>query len=73
MSPSYTELSVVSDRLQDFRKEDRFEITGENVASKLRMLSKEQGIIVGRIIRDVLYEAELGTLTRHSKVIVNDS
>ena len=37
MSQSYAVLSLVKDRLQDLGKEDMFEITGKNVASKLRM------------------------------------
>jgi len=45
MSPSYTVLSLGNDRLQDLGKEDMFEITtGKNVASKLRILTKEQRI-----------------------------
>jgi hypothetical protein len=46
MSPSYAVLSLVNDRLQDLGKEDMFEITGKNVASKLRILTKEQRIIL---------------------------
>jgi hypothetical protein len=37
MSPSHAVLFLVKDRLQDLGKEDMFEITGKNVASKLRM------------------------------------
>jgi len=72
MSPSYAVLSLVNDRLQDLGKEDMFEITtGKNVASKLRILTKEQRIIAKKLINDVLYEAELGSLTRNSRLIVN--
>jgi hypothetical protein len=42
------------------------------VASKLRTLPKEQRIIAEKIINDVLYEPELGTLTRNSILIVNE-
>jgi len=45
MSPSHAVLSLVKDRLQDLGKEDMFEITGKNVASKLRILTTEQRII----------------------------
>jgi len=71
MSPSYAELSLVNDRLQDLGKEDMFEITGKNVASKLRILTEEQRIIAEKLINDVLYEAQLGSLTRNSRLIVN--
>jgi hypothetical protein len=48
-----------------------FVITGRNVASKLRILTKEQRIIAEKLIKDVLYEAQLGSLTRNSRLIAN--
>jgi hypothetical protein len=48
-----------------------FEITGKNVAPKLRILTNEQRIIAEKLINDVLYEAQLGSLTRNSRLIVN--
>jgi hypothetical protein len=71
MSPSYTVLSIVNDRLQDLGKEDMFEIIRKNVASKSRILTKEQRIIAEKLINDVLYEAQLGSLTRNSRLIVH--
>jgi hypothetical protein len=71
MSPSYAVLSLVNDRFQDLGKEDKFETTGKNVASKLRILNKEQRVIAEKLITDVLYEAQLGSLTRNSRLIVN--
>jgi hypothetical protein len=44
-------------RLQDLGKEDVFEITGKNVAPKLRILTKAQRIIAEKRINYVLYEA----------------
>jgi hypothetical protein len=70
ISPSYAVLSLVNDRLQKLRK-DMFEITGKNVASKLRILTKEQRIIAEKLINNVLYEAQLGTLARNSRLILN--
>jgi len=72
MSPSYAVLSLVNDRLQDLGKEDMFEITGKNVASNLRILTKEQRIMAKKLINDELYEAQLGSLTRNSRLIVNE-
>jgi hypothetical protein len=68
MSPSYAELSLVNDRLQDLGKEDMFEITGKNVASKLRILAEEQRITAEKLINDVLHEAQLGSLTINSRL-----
>jgi hypothetical protein len=72
MSPSYAVLSLIKGRLQDLGKEDMFEITGKNVASKLRILTKEQRIIAKKLISDVLYEAQLGTLARNSRLILTE-
>jgi hypothetical protein len=72
MCPSYAALSLVKDRLQDLGKEDMFEITGKHVASKLRILTKEQRIIAEKLINDVLYAAQLGTLTRNSRLILSE-
>lgn len=72
MSPSYAVLSLVNDRLQDLGTEDMFEITGKNVGSELRILTKEQRIIAEKLISDVLYEAQLGTLARTSRIILNE-
>ena len=41
------------------------------MASKLRILTKKQRIIAEKLINDVLYEAQLGSLTRNSRLIVN--
>jgi len=72
MSLSYVLLFLVNDRLQDLGKEDMFEITGKYVASKLRILTKEQKIMAEKLISDVLYEAQLRSLTRNSRLIVNE-
>jgi len=48
-----------------------FEITRKNVASKLRILTKEQRIIAEKLINGVLYEAQLGSSTRNSRLIVS--
>jgi hypothetical protein len=70
MSPSHAVLSLINDRLQDLGWEDMFEITGKNVASKLRILTKEQRIIAKKLINDVLYETQVGSL-RNSRLIVS--
>jgi len=72
MSPSYAVLSLVNDRLQYLGKEATFEIIGKNVASKLRILTKEQRIMAENLINEVLYEAQLGSLRRSSRLIVNE-
>jgi hypothetical protein len=44
----------------------------KNVTSKLRILTKEQRIIAKKLINDVLYEAQLGSLTGNSRLIVSE-
>ncbi|VEN45909.1 unnamed protein product, partial [Callosobruchus maculatus] len=52
-------------------EEDEFDVTGKHIGNKLRHLSRDQRIHAEKIIMDVLYEAELGTLNRGSKLQVN--
>lgn len=51
--------------------EDEFDIVGKNVAAKLRQLPPTQRIFAERLINEVLFEAQLGTLTRESGVVLN--
>lgn len=51
-------------------KEDAFEITGKYIANKLRSLPKEAGIFAEKLLMDVLFEAQLGTLNRKSQIVV---
>lgn len=52
-------------------KEDEFDVTGKHIGNKLRNVTRDQMIFAERIIMDVLYEAQLGTLNRSSKLQVN--
>ncbi|GFN77972.1 hypothetical protein PoB_000447800 [Plakobranchus ocellatus] len=50
------------------REEDQFDSFGKTIAHKLRNVSHEQSIHAQKLISDVLYEAELGALSRSSTV-----
>lgn len=65
-------LNIVSQKLSSCREEDEYDAIGKNVASKLRRLNPEQRIFTEKIISDVLYEAQLTTLNRTSRLLVND-
>lgn len=65
--PSDRNVAVVFDNSQS---EDQFDIVGRNVATKLRALPKRQRIIAEKLINETLFEAELGTLNRNSKINV---
>lgn len=52
------------------KQEDRFDIFGKNVASKLREVennNKLQRILAEKQINDVLFDAEMGNLTSYCK------
>lgn len=57
------------------KEKDRFDVTGENVAIKLRLLPINQRIMAEKLINDVLYEAECNNLDKNWKVtnITNSS
>lgn len=46
--------------------EDQFDSFGKTIAHKLRSLPREQRIIAEKLFSEVLYEAELGNLTRQA-------
>lgn len=61
-------LNVVSARLNE-SAEDEFSIVGKNIAAKLRKLSKETKIYTEKLINDLLFQAELGKVNEHTKII----
>ncbi|XP_049295608.1 uncharacterized protein LOC125770249 [Anopheles funestus] len=50
-------------------QEDQFDVYGKLVAHKLRSFDKLQVTFSQRLINEVLYEAEMGFLTRNCKVV----
>ncbi|XP_057332247.1 uncharacterized protein LOC130672053 [Microplitis mediator] len=50
--------------------EDEFDAIGKNVAAKLRGMRLDQRIVAEKLINDVLFEAQLGTLHRSSTLQV---
>lgn len=53
--------------------EDRYDMIGRNVATKLREIPNKQRIFAEKLINDVLFEAELGSLNRNYVLSVNNS
>lgn len=64
-------LNVVNARLNDLG-DDEFTIVGKNVAAKLRKLSRETKIYTEKLINDILFQAELGKITEHTKIITEN-
>lgn len=53
-----------------FVMEDEFDAIGRNVAAKLRNMRLEQRIIAEKLLNDILFEAQLGNLSRDSNIHV---
>uniref|UniRef100_A0A182MM29 MADF domain-containing protein n=1 Tax=Anopheles culicifacies TaxID=139723 RepID=A0A182MM29_9DIPT len=50
-------------------QEDQFDVYGKLIAHKLRSFDKLQVTFAQRLINEILYEAEMGFLTRNCKVV----
>lgn len=59
-------LAKISNQLDDPLQFDRFDHIAKIWAETLRTVPNEQRIIAEKVINDVLYEAQLNTLTRES-------
>lgn len=59
-------LNIVSSKLSN--PDDEFSLIGKTIAAKLRRLPKETRIYTEKIINDILFHAELGKITEHTKI-----
>ncbi|KAG8337730.1 hypothetical protein J6590_015392 [Homalodisca vitripennis] len=62
-------MKLVGKKLESLQAEDAFQIFGKHVANKLRDISTSQNNIAQKLISDVLFKAELGTLTRNFQIV----
>ncbi|CAH1107426.1 unnamed protein product [Psylliodes chrysocephalus] len=67
-------LALVEGRIRSYN-EDQFAIFGKNVAAKLRALPKETRLYTEKVINDLLFEAEMGNVTKNTRItsLANDS
>lgn len=63
-------LDKVSKKLDS---EDKFDVTGKNIANKLRDLSGETALMAEKFISDILFEAALGRISRNTKMTLSDN
>ena len=62
-------LSMIGERMSSSTRDDEFDLLGKTVAVKLRNLSSNKmQMVAEKLIHEVLYEAQLGTLTEHTKL-----
>ncbi|KAL1513132.1 hypothetical protein ABEB36_002592 [Hypothenemus hampei] len=52
--------------------EDEFNVSGKNIANKLRNLPPDVAIVTEKLLMDVLFEAHLGNITQHSRISINN-
>ena len=60
---------MMGQRLSATRQEDEFDVFGKMVANKLRSFSKPTTVQAERLINDVLYEGEMESLDRNTKIV----
>lgn len=63
----------MNQKLNDEIVEDEFDVVGKNVANKLRKLSTDMATITEKFIMDILFEAQLGNINRHSKLNISQT
>lgn len=62
-------LDIVAQKLQTpMEKPKEFDNFGRHIAEQLRNVSKDQAIILTKIINDAIFEAQCGTLTKNSHI-----
>lgn len=61
-------LTLVGEKLKYSNPEDAHDVTGKNIAGKLRILNPMIRIYAEKIIYDALFEAQLGTLNRYARI-----
>lgn len=54
-------------KLQNVKNEE-FDVIGQNVAYKLRSLPREVKIILEKVINDILFEYEMGSINKYQNV-----
>lgn len=62
-------MTLVGKKLESLQTEDAFQVFGKHVGNKLRNVNSQQNAIAQKLISDILFEAELGTLTRHFQLV----
>lgn len=64
-------LSLIKNKLSKPEENPcRFDILGRNWAEKLKILPNDQRIYAEKLVNDVLFEAELGTLNRNCSISI---
>ena len=62
-------MELVGKKLNSLQQEDSFDVFGKHIANKLRSVNRQQNIFAQKLINNVLFEAEMDTLTRSFKVV----
>ncbi|KAL1488520.1 hypothetical protein ABEB36_014986 [Hypothenemus hampei] len=65
-------LQKISSQL-DSTDGDNFGTSAKNIANKLRTLSPETAIIAEKLLTDILFKAQMGNITKHTELILQDT
>ena len=56
-------MELVGKKLNTLQQKDSFDVFGKHIANKIRSVNRQQNIFAQKLINDVLFEAEMDTLT----------
>lgn len=62
-------LQLAEEKLKEIKDEDAFDVFGKHIAFKLRSLTERQNMFAQKLINDVIFEAQMETLTKDFKII----
>jgi hypothetical protein len=62
-------MTMIGDKLQLLEGEDSFDRFGKDVADRLRAVNTDQVKFAMKLIGDILFEANMTSLTRNSKIV----
>lgn len=73
MRPDYDKtdevMALVGKKLESCKEDDCYDTFAKHVANKLRALTGQQNMFAQKMINDVLFEAEMESLSRYSRVV----
>lgn len=69
LTPADEVIQLAGEQLKSLRPDDEFEAYGKYIAHKLRSFKGIQAIFARKLINDVIFEGELGTLNKDFKVM----
>lgn len=57
----------------EYVREDKFDTIGKNLAYKIRGLPPDIAIVTEKLIKDIVFEAQMGSASKHTKITLQDT